>query len=92
MITKYAPKPNLNPNEPIKAICGKLGVIYRTNPIFLRPIMDFYAKNAEMEAKNLPKKTKQTHLWITFHVRLRLATWILCGCVGRQFTHGCLTA
>jgi hypothetical protein len=23
----------------------------KTNPIFLRPIMDFYIKNAEMEAK-----------------------------------------
>ena len=60
MNAKYAEKPIPNPNEPIKAICGKLGVIHRTNPIFLRPIMDFYAKNAETEAKNLPKKTKRT--------------------------------
>ena len=33
MNTKYAKKAISNPNEPIKAICGKVGVIHRTNPI-----------------------------------------------------------
>jgi ribosomal protein S17 len=33
MNAKYAEKPDPNPNEPIKANCGKLCVIHRTNPI-----------------------------------------------------------
>ena len=33
MNAKYTSKANFNPNEPNKAICGKLGVIHRTNPI-----------------------------------------------------------
>jgi len=63
-------KANSNPNEPIKANRGKLDAARKTNPIFLRPIMDFYTKNAEMEAKNRPKKTKRTHLWITFRTAM----------------------
>jgi hypothetical protein len=57
-------------NEPIKANCGKLDAVTKTNPIFLRPIMDFYAKNAEMEAEKQPKKTKQTQLWKTFRAAM----------------------
>jgi hypothetical protein len=45
-------------NEPTKANCGKLDATRKTNPIFLRPIMDFYTKNAEMEAKKQPQKNE----------------------------------
>jgi len=61
-------KANSNPIEPIKANYGKVSVAHKTNPIFLRPIMDFNTKNAEMEAKKLDKKTKRTQLWKTFPV------------------------
>jgi len=53
-------KANSNPIEPIKANCGKVGATHKTKPIFLRPIMDFNIKNAEMEARKLGKKTKRT--------------------------------
>jgi hypothetical protein len=33
MNEKYAEKPIPNPNEPIKAICGKLDAAHKTNPI-----------------------------------------------------------
>jgi hypothetical protein len=55
-------KTNSNPIEPIKANCGKVGATHRTNPIFLRPIMDFYIKNAEMEARKLGKKRNEANL------------------------------
>jgi len=54
-------KANSNPIEPIKANYGKVSVAHKTKPIFLRPIMDFYIKNAELEARKSGKKTKRTH-------------------------------
>jgi hypothetical protein len=41
MNEKYAEKPIPNPNEPIKAICGKLDAARKTNPIFSRPNMHY---------------------------------------------------
>jgi len=35
----------------LSTLVSCLWTIAKTNPIFLRPIMDFYTKNAEMEAK-----------------------------------------
>jgi len=43
-----------------KLEAGRWTLIAKTNPIFLLPIMDFYTKNAEMEARKLGKKTKRT--------------------------------
>jgi hypothetical protein len=66
MNAKYIKICSQSQNEPIKAICGKLDAVPKTKPIFSRPNMRYQIKNAEMETKNLPKKTKRTHLWITF--------------------------
>jgi hypothetical protein len=41
MNAKYTQKPIPNPNEPIKANCGKLDAARKTNPIFSRPNMRY---------------------------------------------------
>jgi hypothetical protein len=51
MNEKYAEQPIPNPNEPIKAICGKLDAVTKTKPIFSRPNMRYQIKNAEMKTK-----------------------------------------
>jgi hypothetical protein len=38
----------------------------RTNPILKHKKPCYRVKNAEMKVKKQPKKTKRTHLWITF--------------------------
>ena len=58
MNAKYTSKPNLNPNEPIKAICGKVGVIHRTNPIFLRPNMPYQYQKRRNGGQKLTQKNE----------------------------------
>jgi|GEM_PF-816816 len=116
MITKYASKPNFNPNEPNLSrrseakteggnpcrqknkksksckscqknnLCNLRNLWFR---LFQKRTQFFYdqigvinIKIAEMEVKKQPKKTKRTHLWITFPVRWTLRNWRGIGGVG----------